>query len=174
MPPPTATSEVSEIDDVLPGFVRGSTGGLGAGDDLVRVVVDLAHFPDAICNDGTGAIFYVRRYTNAADAGKWQIHLRRSRWPPRRSPAECRRTVSPMCSSPKARRRVRQLSPEEAALWARVTATIQPLSRELTSSPIREGEPAAERTVEGGGSPARRPPPPCYAWSPSPSRGRAT
>jgi DNA-nicking Smr family endonuclease len=52
---------------------------------------------------------------------------------------------------------VRQLSPEEAALWARVTATIQPLSRELTSSPIREGEPAAERTVEGGGSPARRP-----------------
>jgi len=35
-----------------------------------------------------------------------------------------------MSFSPKARPRVRQLSPEEAALWARVTATIQPLSRE--------------------------------------------
>jgi hypothetical protein len=75
LPPPTATSTVPMINDVLPGFVRGSTGGLGAGDDLVRVEIDLAHFPDAICNDGTGAIFYVRRYTNEADAGKWQIHL---------------------------------------------------------------------------------------------------
>ena len=35
-----------------------------------------------------------------------------------------------MSFSPKARPRVRQLSPEEAALWGRVTATIQPLSRE--------------------------------------------
>jgi len=30
---------------------------------------------------------------------------------------------------------VRGLSPEEAALWARVTATIRPLSRELTDTP---------------------------------------
>ena len=63
------------INELLPGFVRGSTGGLGAGDDLTRVQIDLAYFPDAICNDGTSAIFYVRRYTNEADAGKWQIHL---------------------------------------------------------------------------------------------------
>jgi DNA-nicking Smr family endonuclease len=33
---------------------------------------------------------------------------------------------------------VRSLSPEEAALWARVTATIEPLSREKKSAPAAE------------------------------------
>ena len=42
---------------------------------------------------------------------------------------------------------MRSLSPEEAALWARVASTIRPLSRE-TSSPGRGGEPA--KLVEGG------------------------
>jgi DNA-nicking Smr family endonuclease len=35
---------------------------------------------------------------------------------------------------------VRQLSPEEAALWARVTATIQPLSREKIKPEATENE----------------------------------
>ena len=35
-----------------------------------------------------------------------------------------------MCFSPRASRRVRSLSPDEAALWARVTSTIRPLSRD--------------------------------------------
>ena len=50
---------------------------------------------------------------------------------------------------------MRSLSPEEADLWARVAATIKPLSRELQSSPDRGGEPP--KTMEGVGSPARRP-----------------
>ena len=50
---------------------------------------------------------------------------------------------------------MRPLSPEEAALWARVASTIRPLSREPQSSPGRGGEPP--KAVEGGWSPARRP-----------------
>jgi DNA-nicking Smr family endonuclease len=42
---------------------------------------------------------------------------------------------------------VRSLSPDEAELWARVTASIKPLSRELQSSPERGGEPP--KAVEG-------------------------
>jgi DNA-nicking Smr family endonuclease len=50
---------------------------------------------------------------------------------------------------------VRSLSPDEAELWARVAATIKPLSRDLKSSPERgRGPPKA---VEGGPSPAPRP-----------------
>jgi DNA-nicking Smr family endonuclease len=50
---------------------------------------------------------------------------------------------------------VRSLSPDESELWARVAATIRPLSRERKSSPERGGGPAANRTVEGPHSPAR-------------------
>ena len=42
---------------------------------------------------------------------------------------------------------MRSLSPEEAELWARVTATIKPLSRVSKSSQERGGEPA--KPVEG-------------------------
>jgi len=49
---------------------------------------------------------------------------------------------------------VRSLNPEEAELWAKVTASIRPLSRELKSSPERRGEPP--KAVEGVQSPARR------------------
>jgi DNA-nicking Smr family endonuclease len=42
---------------------------------------------------------------------------------------------------------VRSLSPDEAELWARVAATIRPLSREIKSSPERGGEPP--KAVEG-------------------------
>ncbi len=50
---------------------------------------------------------------------------------------------------------MRSLSPEEAELWAKVAATIKPLSREKNSSPERGGEPP--KAVEGVGRPARRP-----------------
>jgi len=52
---------------------------------------------------------------------------------------------------------VRSLNTDEAELWGRVTASIRPLSREVQSSPERGGEPAAERSVEGGRRPAPRP-----------------
>lgn len=49
---------------------------------------------------------------------------------------------------------MRSLSPEEAALWAKVTATIRPLSREPYSSPIGGGGPP--KAVEGLRRPLQR------------------
>jgi DNA-nicking Smr family endonuclease len=61
---------------------------------------------------------------------------------------------------------MRSLSPEEAALWARVTATIEPLSREKKSQPPVEEKPshppapvAAKPVVARRTEPARRPSP---------------
>ena len=64
-----------EIGDAVDCARQGPVGGLASGSGLFRVDVDLRAFPDAICNDGTGAIFYVRRYTNSENRDKWQIHL---------------------------------------------------------------------------------------------------
>lgn len=51
---------------------------------------------------------------------------------------------------------MRSLSPEEAELWARVAATIRPLSRHVKSSPERGGGAQAER--RGGAAPLRQAP----------------
>jgi Pectinacetylesterase len=45
------------------------------GNDLFRVDVNTTNFPNAKCNDDSGAVFYVRRASNADDRNKWQIHL---------------------------------------------------------------------------------------------------
>jgi hypothetical protein len=45
------------------------------GNALFRVNVELNNFPNAICNDGSGAVFYVRQASNQADRNKWHIHL---------------------------------------------------------------------------------------------------
>ena len=69
----------------------------------------------------------------------------------------------------------RALNPDEAELWARVTATIRPLSREVPeSSPKRGGGPP--HAVEGPPSPVRRPlhqrtPPPAPSAGPPPRSG---
>ena len=53
---------------------------------------------------------------------------------------------------------MRSLSPEEAALWAKVTATIRPLSRELTSAPvIAESAEVVAMTKPKGRVPPPRP-----------------
>jgi len=49
---------------------------------------------------------------------------------------------------------LRRLSPEEAELWSRVTATIKPLSRELNPFPASSGP---RKAVAGTTSPAHRP-----------------
>ena len=69
----------------------------------------------------------------------------------------------------------RALNPDEAELWARVTATITPLSREpLKSSPERGGGPP--KAVEGSPSPPQRPlhhrtPPKAPSAGPPPRSG---
>ncbi len=42
---------------------------------LTRHVLDGAAFPDALCNDGTPAVFYFRPALTQADADKWVIQL---------------------------------------------------------------------------------------------------
>ncbi len=72
---------------------------------------------------------------------------------------------------------MRSLSPDEADLWARVTATIRPLSREPVNPP-RNGE--GDQPKAGGGGPPtshvhRGPPPPSAARPvPLPVSGRNT
>ncbi len=63
------------IDNALPCGTQGAAGGLAAGTDLWRVDVDTGTFPEAVCNDGTDAVFYVRRATNPTARDRWHIHL---------------------------------------------------------------------------------------------------
>lgn len=52
-----------------------SAGGLANGTDLQRVDVDLTVFPEALCNDGTGAVYYVRPAATAAGRNRWVIQF---------------------------------------------------------------------------------------------------
>lgn len=63
------------IDAALACGTQGSAGGLAAGTGLWRIDVDNTVYPQAVCNDGTGAVFYVRRATRAAARDRWHIHL---------------------------------------------------------------------------------------------------
>jgi O-palmitoleoyl-L-serine hydrolase len=45
------------------------------GNDLYRIDIDLSQYPNAVCNDGTPAAMFVRRYANEADRNKWIIFL---------------------------------------------------------------------------------------------------
>jgi len=54
---------------------EGSVGGLGTGTDLTRYAIDLTRFPEAVCNDGTGSVFYYGSSTKPEDRNKWVIFL---------------------------------------------------------------------------------------------------
>jgi Pectinacetylesterase len=49
--------------------------GMGSG-NMQRHTIDLARFPDALCNDGTGAVLHFRPFRGAANRNKWVIALR--------------------------------------------------------------------------------------------------
>lgn len=66
---------VQSISQVLPCGKVGDAGGLGAGTDLQRQIVDTRRFPEAVCNDGTPAVFYFARYSKDEDRDKWVIFL---------------------------------------------------------------------------------------------------
>jgi hypothetical protein len=55
--------------------VTSSTGGNRRGRDLFRVTLDLATHANAVCNDGTPGVFYVRRASDPASENKWVIYL---------------------------------------------------------------------------------------------------
>ena len=70
-----AGTDVPSIADVLE-CGRNGAGGLARGRDaslLQRHDVDLAAFPEALCNDGTGAVFYVRPHEGDANRHRWVI-----------------------------------------------------------------------------------------------------
>ena len=54
---------------------EGSVGGLAGGVDLTRYTIDTKVYPEAVCNDGTAAIFYYGPYSGAENRTKWLIFL---------------------------------------------------------------------------------------------------
>ncbi|MCC6624821.1 MAG: hypothetical protein IT385_26465 [Deltaproteobacteria bacterium] len=64
------------IGEVLTCGTRAEVGGVPRGDDLDRHTVDVAKFPDALCNDGSTAVFYYRPYEGEANRDKWVIQLK--------------------------------------------------------------------------------------------------
>src|SRR5215475_475764 len=72
---PGGAQVAPEIDKALSCGHVGEANDISPGNDLFRVDVDLNNFPNAVCNDGSGAVFYVRRASNEADRNKWHIHL---------------------------------------------------------------------------------------------------
>lgn len=63
------------IQDVLTCGKAGAAGGLGAGTDMTRYTIDTRRHPEALCNDGSPAVFYVAPHSTPEDAGKWIIFL---------------------------------------------------------------------------------------------------
>lgn len=63
------------IKDVLPCGTTGTAGSLATGTEMQRLDLDLGQFPDALCSDGTGALFYFRPHTNPTNVNRWVIQL---------------------------------------------------------------------------------------------------
>ncbi len=70
-----AARAAAPIGQALPCGTVGSAGGLGGSTDLQRFTVDTKRFPEAVCNDGSPAVFYIGRYTKDEDRNKWLIFL---------------------------------------------------------------------------------------------------
>ncbi len=50
-------------------------GGLAGGVDLTRYTIDIRRFPEAVCNDGTPAVFYYGPFSGTESRNKWIIFL---------------------------------------------------------------------------------------------------
>lgn len=70
-----AARAANPIPQVFTCQKEGTVGGLGAGVDLTRYTIDVTRFPEAVCNDGTPAIFYYAKSTKSEDRNKWIIFL---------------------------------------------------------------------------------------------------
>lgn len=70
-----ALTAASPLQDVLSCGKPGVAGGLGAGTDMARHTIDTTRYPEALCNDGTPAVFYYAPHTADDDRGKWLIFL---------------------------------------------------------------------------------------------------
>ena len=68
-------ADVAPIGAVLTCRKRAAVGGVPRGTLLARHPIDVSRFPDALCNDGSPAIFYFRRYGDEAHRNDWVIQL---------------------------------------------------------------------------------------------------
>jgi hypothetical protein len=80
------TSSVPMIDEAFPLSDEGTfkescpkgsapTPGVGPGDALHRVTIDLKEFPNAVCNDGSKPVVYIRKSTGGENENKWLFHF---------------------------------------------------------------------------------------------------
>lgn len=70
------TGNVPLIDEALEGHCPGGkppANGVSPGNDLHKVTLD--EYPNALCNDGSPALMYVRKSSAPAAANKWVIHM---------------------------------------------------------------------------------------------------
>jgi|GEM_PF-1400033 hypothetical protein len=51
------------------------TGGVGGGTDMYKVSVDITSHPDAVCNDGTPPVMFIRASTGGTETNKWLFHI---------------------------------------------------------------------------------------------------
>jgi hypothetical protein len=76
-PPPDASTDGPPAVPMISEFLAPQCGaytpasGVGAGDDLHKVTLTN---PDAVCNDGTRAVLYVRASTGGANANRWVFY----------------------------------------------------------------------------------------------------
>lgn len=70
-----AASDPLGIARALPCAKLGEVEDVSPGTDLFRVDLDLSSFPNAVCNDGTPATMFVRRYAKKSDKNRWVIFL---------------------------------------------------------------------------------------------------
>ncbi|MBM3739842.1 MAG: hypothetical protein FJW39_29105 [Acidobacteria bacterium] len=70
-----AQSPVPLISTALNCGRAGTAGSLPDGTDLQRHDIDLAQYPNAMCNDGTGAAFYFRPHNGDGFADRWLIQF---------------------------------------------------------------------------------------------------
>ncbi len=70
---PDAGNLVPMVDEYLAAQCGAYTpaSGIGAGDDLHKVTLTN---PDAVCNDGTRAVIYIRASTGGTNAGRWVFY----------------------------------------------------------------------------------------------------
>lgn len=70
-----ATDTVEGIATALSCGRIGGTETVLPGQDLYRTDMNLSTYPNAVCNDGTPATMFVRRYSKKKDKNKWIIFL---------------------------------------------------------------------------------------------------
>lgn len=70
-----AASDPQPIARALACGKIGEAEGVAPGADLFRINIDLRDYPNAVCNDGTPATMFVRRFATKRDKNKWILFL---------------------------------------------------------------------------------------------------